>query len=93
MYLAIAAYIAAYILLQTAPIKFICINNNHAVFVRFTFVHICLHLCRLINPQLAKPYNKLKKSMQQVAITSYQYTKYKYLAKPDIEIKIIHYSL
>ena len=31
-----------------------CINN-HGVFVRLaTYVHICLHLCRLINLQLAK---------------------------------------
>ena len=56
------------------------------MFVRFTFVCICLHLCRLINLQLANPYNKLKKSMQYVASYIYQYTENKHLAIPNIDI-------
>ena len=48
----VATYVPTYF--KTANIKFICINSNHAVFVRFTFVHVCLHLCRLINLHLAK---------------------------------------
>ena len=62
---------------------FICINNNHAVFVTLTFVHVCLHLYRLINLQLGNPYNTLKKLMQHVAIAMYQYTEYKHEAMPN----------
>ena len=39
----------------------------HTVFVSLNFVHICLHLCRLINHNIINPYNKFKniqKSMQ-----------------------------
>ena len=67
---------------KTATITFICFNNNHAVFVRFTLVHVCLHLCRLTNLQQANPYNKLKE-INATCSYSYQYTEYKHLAMPN----------
>ena len=42
------------------------------------------YACRLINLQLANPYNKLKNSMQHVAIAINH--EYKHLAVPKIDI-------
>ena len=58
----------------------------HAVFVSLSFDYVCIHLCRLINLQLANPSNKLKKSMQHVAIAVNTQNIYKHLAMPNIDI-------
>ena len=59
----------------TATIMFICIDNDHAVLVSLTFVHVCLHLYRLINLLLA--ILTINKEINVTCSYSYQYTEYK----------------